>query len=111
MGKRQYAHVKGELLVWARNSLRMGLEEAAERLGIPPERLAAWESGLEKATINQLRKAARVYKRPLAVFFLSEPPMDFDAPPDFRISAEQAEPAFPPELLAGIRLAHYRRSR
>ena len=80
MAKRQYAHIRGELLTWARRSLRMGLEEAAERLRVPPERLAAWESGEQKPTVNQLRKAARVYRRPLAAFFLPEPPRDFAVP-------------------------------
>lgn len=35
-------------------------------------------------TIAQLRKAAEVYKRSLAVFFLSEPPEGFDTLRDFR---------------------------
>lgn len=39
--------------------------------------MAAWEIGEAVPTIAQLRKAAEVYKRSLAVFFLSEPPEGF----------------------------------
>ena len=109
MAKRQYAHIRGELLVWARKSLRMGLEEAAERLGIPPDRLAAWESGERKPTVAQLRNVARVYRRPLAVFFLPRPPRDFHVPHDFRTVPGRPEPELSPELLTAIRLAQYRR--
>jgi Zn-dependent peptidase ImmA (M78 family)/DNA-binding XRE family transcriptional regulator len=109
MAKRQYAHIKGELLVWARRSLRMGLEEAAERLGVPPDRLAAWESGEQKPTINQLRNVARVYRRPLAAFFLPRPPRDLHIPHDFRTVPGHPEPELSPELLTAIRLAQYHR--
>ena len=109
MAKRQYAHVRSDLLVWARRSLRMGLEEAAERLRVPPDRLAAWESGEQKPTINQLRNVARVYRRPLAAFFLPGPPKDFYVPHDFRTVPGQPEGPLSPELLQAIRLAQYRR--
>ena len=109
MAKRQYAHVRVELLVWGRQSLRMGLEEAAERLGIAPERLVAWESGEQKPTVNQLRNVARVYRRPLAAFFLPRPPRDFHVPHDFRTVPGEPEPELSPELLGEIRLAQYRR--
>lgn len=109
MGKRQYALVKGELLVWARRSLRMGPEEAAQRLNVPPERLLAWEQNAERLTISQLRELARIYRRPLAVFFLPRPPKDFHVPHDFRTVAGDPEYAFSPELLGEIRSAQYRR--
>lgn len=42
-----------------------------------------WEAG-EAPTVAQLRAMARVYKRPLAIFFLPEPPVDFRPLHDFR---------------------------
>ncbi len=57
---------------------------AARKLGLPDDRVAAWEVGEVVPTIAQLRKAAEVYKRSLAVFFLSEPPEGFDTLRDFR---------------------------
>jgi Zn-dependent peptidase ImmA (M78 family) len=43
-----------------------------------------WESGEEHPSIAQLRKLAEIYRRPVAVFFLPEPPHDFEALRDFR---------------------------
>lgn len=65
-------------------SAALTVEEAAKRLGQPPDRLAAWEPGEERLSVAQLRDAARVYKRPLAVFYLPEPPRDFQPLRDFR---------------------------
>ena len=46
--------------------------------------MAEWEEGHARPTIGQLRRLAELYRRPLAVLFLSEPPQDFDAIRDFR---------------------------
>lgn len=68
------ALVKGELLVWARRCVRMGPKAAAQHLRISRERLVAWEKNRAKPTLNQLRKLAQLYRRPLAVFYLPRPP-------------------------------------
>lgn len=62
------------VLRWARESCGLTEVAAARKLGLPDDRVAAWEVGEVVPTIAQLRKAAEVYKRSLAVFFLSEPP-------------------------------------
>ena len=103
------ALVKPELLAWARRSIRMDVEEAAHKIGVKPETLAKWEAGEQRPTVRQLRDAAAVYKRPLAVFYLPEPPKEFDAMHDFRLlhGAEEAERS--PALALEIRRAIYRR--
>ena len=82
--KRVHAAVKPTLLVWARESAGLEIDEAARKLQVKPERLASWETGERRPTINQLRHLARVYRRPIAVFFLSKPPKKFKAMHDFR---------------------------
>jgi Zn-dependent peptidase ImmA (M78 family) len=72
--------------------------------------LQGWETGELQPTISQLRKVASVYKRPLAVFFLSELPKTFDAMKDFRRIAEIGEVKKSPHLLLEIRRAQYRRA-
>ena len=73
------------VLVWARESLDLSPEAAAKKLNVKPERLAAWEEGTQRPTVNQVRKIAETYKRPLAVFFLPKAPKDFQvAMQDFR---------------------------
>lgn len=83
MSKSIPALVKPTLLVWARKSIGMEPAEAASKIGVAEKTLLAWESG-EGLSIAKLRKAAEVYKRPLAVFYLPAPPMDFKAMNDFR---------------------------
>lgn len=80
------ALVEPELLVWARESAGLPQEQVAERLKVtnPLERLAGWEEGTDRPSVSQLRQLARIYKRPLAVFFLREPPLDFMPLRDFR---------------------------
>lgn len=102
------AIVKPELLVWARTSAGYAAVDAAHKAGVKLEKLEAWERGDARPTIVQLRELARVYKRPLAVFFLQEPPQDFQPPHDFRRLPQTSTPPSPP-LLYEIRRAHYRR--
>lgn len=109
MAKQIKALVKPAMLRWARESLNLPINEAAKKIGIKPSKLSAWESGESTPTIGQLRKAAAVYKRPLAVFFLSQPPRDFDALRDFRRLPDPTRAVPSPELNLEIRRAHVRR--
>ncbi len=102
------AIVKPQLLVWARTSAGYAIVDAAHKAKVKLEKLEAWERGDARPTIAQLRELARVYKRPLAVFFLSEPPQDFQPPHDFR-RLPQALTQPSPALRYEIRRAHYRR--
>lgn len=83
MAVRTKALIEPALLVWARTTASLELEEAAEAIGVSVERLEDWEQGSDKPTIPQLKKAAAVYKRPLSVLFLPEPPTDFMPLRDF----------------------------
>jgi Zn-dependent peptidase ImmA (M78 family) len=80
------ADIDPSLLRWARESIGYSIEDAATKLKLRggAEQLEAWEVGEGGPTVAQLRKAAQIYRRPLAVFFLPEPPRDFQAMHDFR---------------------------
>lgn len=69
---------------WARTTARLSVAVAAKKVSVSPDTIEAWESGDKKPTINQLRKAARVYRRGFSVFFLPKPPEGFDTIRDFR---------------------------
>ncbi len=109
MGRSIEAIVNPEVLVWARKSSRLTVDIAAKKLGVSPERLNEWESGTLRPTINQLRKMGEVYKRPLAVFYLAEPPKTFDVMRDFRRLPDGADRDISPDLAIEIRKALYRR--
>ncbi|HKS36664.1 MAG TPA: XRE family transcriptional regulator [Verrucomicrobiae bacterium] len=103
------ALVKPELLIWARDRAGFPLEEAAVKIGIETEQLRKWEHGEERPSISQLRKLGEVYKRPLAVFFLSEPPRGFDPQSEFRRLPGVSPQTESPALRLALRLALFRR--
>jgi Zn-dependent peptidase ImmA (M78 family)/transcriptional regulator with XRE-family HTH domain len=111
MAKQIKALVKPSVLKWARESLNLPLADAARKIGVKESKLSEWESesGISSPTIGQLRKAANVYKRPLAVFFLSEAPRDFDALKDFRRLPDLTQAPASPKLSLEIRRAQMRR--
>lgn len=103
------ALVKRELLVWARTSARLSTADAARKAQLKEEQLLAWEKGEDQPSVPQLRKLGRVYKRPLAVFYLPRPPKGFDALRDFRRLPQDMLGRQSPELAFEIRRAYSRR--
>lgn len=103
------AIVKPELLVWARTSIGLSLDDAASKMHQSVERLTAWENGEQSPTVSQLRIAASVYKRPIAVFYLPNVPREFDAMKDFRRLSEGFNSEHSPALQLLIRRTRYRR--
>jgi transcriptional regulator with XRE-family HTH domain len=73
------AEINPALISWARDTAGFTVAEAAKKLGIEEERLVGWEQPAadDGPSIPQLRKLAALFKRPLAVFYLSEPPKNF----------------------------------
>jgi len=88
-------NINPAILVWARETAGLELEEAADRLGfIKPtkaesaaQRLLAFESGERTPTRNQLLKFASVYRRPLLAFYMKQPPVKGERGEDFRETA------------------------
>lgn len=87
------ALVEPSLLIWARQTANLEPLAADRKIGVPEGRVTEWENGTTLPTIKQLRDAAAVYRRPLGVFYLPEPPAGFETMRDFRriIGAESAE--------------------
>lgn len=101
MARTPHAPVSPALLIWARESIGLSSDEAAKKVNVTAERLKSWEAGHAAPTVAQLRGLAKAYKRPLAVFFLPEPPRDFMPLHDFRrVHGVAPEPWSP-----GLRLA------
>lgn len=92
------AKITPALMEWARTQARFSPEEAAEKIGRSVDEILAWESGESLPTIPQARKASEVYKRPLALFYMEEPPMDFETLRDFRRLPERTSRTYSPEL-------------
>jgi len=104
------AAINPDLLVWARETAGLPPDDAAKKIGVKPARLAEWEEGRLHPTVTQLRKAANVYKRPLAAFFLQRPPARPQPLHDFRRFPGRERIRLSPELLLEMRRARRRRS-
>lgn len=80
----QKAYINNLILVWARESANLQIETVAKKMSCKIETLESWELGNDFPTINQAEKLAKIYNRPLAVFYLPQPPKDFQTLRDFR---------------------------
>jgi Zn-dependent peptidase ImmA (M78 family)/transcriptional regulator with XRE-family HTH domain len=109
MAGRIEAFVKPELLRWARDSAGLEIGSAAKKIQVSSAKLESWELGTARPTIKQLRNLSRVYKRPMAVFYLEEPPRGFQAIRDFRQVPGEMRKEMSPNLLQETRRAQNRR--
>lgn len=78
------AFITSEILKWARETARISVEDAANKVSVSPERLLTWEDGRDYPTIRQAKILAKRYKRPFSLFFLPEIPKDFLPLQDYR---------------------------
>lgn len=79
------------VLVWARETAGLSIEEAAHKIGLTSgtrgtaaEKLEAMENGGRVPTEAQLGKMATAYHRPLLSLYMAEPPRPADRGEDFR---------------------------
>lgn len=109
--------INPRILMWARETAGLSLEEAAEKLGLgtssrstATEKLTALEAGEKAPTPQQLLRAAAVYRRPLIAFYLAEPPARGERGEDFRTTAgsvSQRENAILDALLRDLRTRQF----
>lgn len=103
------ALVEPELLAWARKTANYEPIAVARKIDVPDDRVEAWENGTIKPTITQLRKVAKLYRRPLGVFFLPAPPEGYETMRDFRRVYGSGAAIWSAELHAEYRRAHDQR--
>ena len=89
MAKSVKALITPEVLKWARERrIKLGIDYAAKKLKVGPERLEAWENGTEQPTFAQLKRIAKLYKTHISIFYLPKPPTDFQPLTDYRVLPE-----------------------
>jgi len=88
--------VNPEILIWARETAALELEEAAKKLGFKDsttsaasEKLKLLESGQRDPSRAQLNGMSKVYHQPLLAFYLPNPPIRGDRGEDFRTIPQQ----------------------
>jgi Zn-dependent peptidase ImmA (M78 family) len=102
------ALVTPSVMGWARKRSGFSLEDAAHKIGRPVDEISKWETGELRPSVAQARKASEVYKRPLAVFYLPEPPEDFETLRDFRTLPDGFSREYSQELGLLIRTTLFR---
>lgn len=78
------AYITAKVFKWARESAKMTEEVAASKVSVSIDKFKEWENGEDFPTIRQAQILAKAYKRPFALFFLPEVPLDFQPLQDFR---------------------------
>ncbi len=78
--------IQPSVMRWARESMGMTIEDVAQKLKRAPEEVMAWEApNGASPTYAQLENLAyKVFKRPLAIFFLPTPPDEVPPTREFR---------------------------
>src|SRR5687767_1846914 len=95
-----------KVLEWARMTIGYTVEQAAKKMGVPAERYRAWETGEKLPTYRQLEDLAEnVYKRPVAILLLNEPPVEDSIQKDFRNISNSEISTLSPELRLALRKA------
>lgn len=68
------AHVNPDMLVWGRKRVNATPDQIARRVGTSLDVVQQWEAGEKRPTIKQLRTVAKYLERPVAHFYLDDPP-------------------------------------
>ena len=101
--------VNPEILIWARETSGLSVEEAARKLGLSgPARLEALEAGERDPSRRQLVNMSEKYRRPLLTFYMPAPPRERDKGQDFRTLPEGQAPGSEALLDALLRNVHAR---
>lgn len=99
--------IQPQILQWARERAGYSVEEVAQRLKQQPESIRDWEAGRNAPTYPQLEKLAyTLYKRPIALFFLPQPPNEPEVQQEFRSLPNVDLEELDPQTRYLLRLAH-----
>lgn len=99
--------VKPALLSWARESIGFSVDDVALKMKRSVDEILEWESGISAPSYPQLEKLAyQLYKRPLAVFFLPEPPNEISPKKEFRSLPESDLDNLKPDTYMHVRKGH-----
>ena len=98
-------NVNPTILLWARTTMNKKIPDVARRLNVSENLVQKWELSEKNPTLNQVRNLSKYYKRPLAAFFLPEPPKELPPPRDFRDRLSGNDGSLLPETILAIRRA------
>jgi Zn-dependent peptidase ImmA (M78 family)/transcriptional regulator with XRE-family HTH domain len=96
---REQELINPAILVWARESAGLGIEEAARKLALgdsgkqtAEQKLLELERGERFPSRTQLNNLAKTYRRPLVAFYMNIPPKKAPRGEDFRSTGKEISP-------------------
>lgn len=100
--------VQPSVIRWARESMGLSVEDVAHKLKRPPEEVIAWESedGVSPTYAQLESLAYKVFKRPLAIFFLPAPPDEVPPAREFRTLPDADMKTLHADTYVQVRKAH-----
>lgn len=87
-----------DILRWARESMHITIDQAASKLKIEINELKEIEDGKEPVSYSNLEKMAKLYARPIALFFFSRIPEEPTPAKQFRTLPDIAFYEFDPNM-------------
>jgi Zn-dependent peptidase ImmA (M78 family)/DNA-binding XRE family transcriptional regulator len=104
----EIVQIEPRILVWARTRINMSISEVAQKIKKDEKTIEDWEKGNDLPSFAQLEKLAyKIYKVPLAVFFLAEPPAEPPINNQFRTIPSQEIAHLPSGLMLKVREGQY----
>ena len=104
----QPMHITPEVLRWARESAGYSVDDVVETIKqkrVTEKTVLSWESGNERPTYPQLKKMAKKYNRPIAIFFFPQPPQEDSVEQEFRTLPSNYAKQVPPRIRFLVRKA------
>ncbi len=99
-----HIRVRPEMIKWLRESSGWTYEDVSRTLNISVEQVERWEGGIDSPTLNELKRIAKAFHRPLSAFFLPKPIEEPPLPTDLRKLPGEGHP-FTKKTLLAIRKA------
>jgi Zn-dependent peptidase ImmA (M78 family) len=81
---RQSVPITGSVLRWAREEVGLSQEQLADSVKVDPSDVEAWEVGESAPSKGNFSRLVTVLKRPSAIFFLPDPPIQAGLPTSLR---------------------------
>lgn len=98
--------INKDVLIWARTSIGLSVEEVSKKLKKSPNEILDWENGNTSPTYIQLEKLAfEIYKRPLAIFFFPSIPFEESPKTEFRTLPDKVIGELPSSMVKLYRSA------
>lgn len=89
MATKEKIPITPEILTWARRQFNMTTEYVAQKIRVKEEQILSWEEGTASPTYSQLENLAKIYRKPVEIFFYPKPP---EIPvPDIKLRALYGE--------------------